>query len=157
GLTWPAAFVAPLTIIVIAGSAVLGLLIGGGYWLAALAPRLADWLKPLQRALFARDVLPTQIILGTAITVCNLAAFAICALAVGVVLPLAAVLAIVPVVLFSMLIPFTVSGWGVREGSAAVLLPLADVAPSAAVASSVMFGIAILIAVLPGLFVAGGK
>jgi uncharacterized membrane protein YbhN (UPF0104 family) len=157
GLTWPPTFVAPLAIMVVAGSMVLGLLIGGSYWLAALGPRISYWLKPLQRALFARDVMPAQIVLGIAITMCNLAAFAICALAVGVVMPLAAVLAIVPVVLFSMLIPFTVSGWGIREGSAAVLLPLADVEPSAAVASSVMFGIAILIAVLPGLFVAGGK
>jgi hypothetical protein len=62
-----------------------------------------------------------QIALSLGTTICNLAAFAFCARAVGVDLSLAAVAALVPLILFTMLIPISVSGWGLREGAAAAL------------------------------------
>jgi hypothetical protein len=50
-----------------------------------------------------------------------------------------------------MLIPLTISGWGVREGAAAALFPLAGTTASEGFAASVAFGLVLLVAVLPGL------
>jgi hypothetical protein len=57
---------------------------------------------------------------------------------------------LLPLTLAAMLIPLTIAGWGLREGAAAALWPLAGIAPEAAVAASVVFGIAALAAALPG-------
>lgn len=92
-----------------------------------------------------------QIVLSAGTTLCNLAAFAFCARAVGVVLPPVVILALVPLILFTMLIPLTISGWGVREGAAAALFPLAGATASEGFAASVAFGLVLLVAVLPGL------
>lgn len=151
GLDWPMTFAAPIGTAIAVGFSV-GIVIALGQWCPAmLGAQLSGWMRPFYTALLSRQALPAQIGLGAAITVCNLAAFGFCAWAVGVHLSLAALLAIVPVILFSMLVPFTVSGWGIREGSAAVLLPLAGISASQGVAASVMFGVAMLLAVLPGL------
>ncbi|EBA11966.1 lysylphosphatidylglycerol synthase transmembrane domain-containing protein [Roseobacter sp. CCS2] len=151
GLDWPLAYAAPIGTVIAVGCAV-GIVITAGQWFPALlGQKLSGWMRPFYTALLSKKALPAQIGLGAVITLCNLAAFGLCAWAVGVHLSIAALLAIVPVILFSMLIPFTVSGWGIREGAAAVLLPLAGTSASAGVAASVMFGIAMLLAVLPGL------
>ncbi|WP_341367946.1 lysylphosphatidylglycerol synthase transmembrane domain-containing protein [Yoonia sp. BS5-3] len=151
GLTWPPEFAAPIGSAIAVGIGVGGAIALGSRFPNLIGQRLAAWIAPMYRAVLAKHVLPAQIGLGLAITLCNLAAFGLCAWAVGVHLSLAAICAIVPVILFSMLIPFTISGWGVREGAAAVLLPLAGTTPSEAVAASVIFGCALLLAVLPGL------
>jgi len=87
--------------------------------------------------------------LGTAL--CNIAAFVCCAYAVGASLPPAAALVLVPLVLLSMLIPLTIGGWGLREGAAVALLPVAGTTTAEALAASVAFGLAILVGSLPGL------
>jgi hypothetical protein len=68
-----------------------------------------------------------------------------------VALPLGTLLAIVPLVLFTMLIPLSMSGWGLREGAAAALFPLAGATAAQGFATSVAFGLAFILAVLPGL------
>lgn len=151
GLDWPMGFAAPLGAVIVAGGMIGAWLMAAQWFPALLGARLGRWMRPFYCAVLSRAVLPAQIGLGAAITLCNLAAFGLCAWAVGVQLSLAAVFAVVPVVLFSMLIPLTISGWGIREGAAAVLLPLAGVPAPEAIAASVMFGIALLLAVLPGL------
>ncbi|WP_224825641.1 lysylphosphatidylglycerol synthase transmembrane domain-containing protein [Cognatishimia sp. MH4019] len=104
----------------------------------------------LRKTLADRKVLPGQIALSIGTTLCNLSAFAFCAYAVGVALPLSAIVALVPLILFTMLIPISVSGWGLREGAAAALLPLAGATASGGLASSVAFGLCFIVAVLPG-------
>lgn len=49
--------------------------------------------------------------------------------------------ALVPIVILASLIPLTVGGWGTREGAAVVLLGLAGIGYSDAVAISVCFGL----------------
>ena len=88
--------------------------------------------------------------LSLAILSANVGAFAACAAAVGAGLPAAAALVLIPLTLAAMLVPVTVAGWGLREGAAALLWPLAGVAPEAAVAASVAFGLVALAAALPG-------
>jgi uncharacterized protein (TIRG00374 family) len=52
--------------------------------------------------------------------------------------------ALIPLVMLASLVPISLAGWGVREVAAAVLLPMAGVPASDAVALSLVFGIAYL-------------
>lgn len=124
--------------------------------LAALTILLA-WLarrgavaRLLRRCLPSRGVAAAQAALSLGAALLNVAAFAACARATGTVLGPGAALVLVPLVLAAMLIPFTVGGWGWREGAAAALFPLAGAAPAAGVAAGVAFGAAILASALPG-------
>lgn len=68
--------------------------------------------------------------------------------------------ALASVLLLSMVIPFTVAGWGVREGAAAVIWPLAGLPAEQGVALSVAYGVIGLVSSLPGaamLFVTRGS
>lgn len=150
GLEWPKALSTWLVAIVIAGLIGLALLFYMGT--RSTGTGMARWLQPLHSALFSTPVLPTQMVLGTAIVLCNLLAFGFAARAVGVDLSFAEIAALVPLILFAMLIPLTVSGWGVREGAAMIFLPIAGASASASVAASIVFGIALLISVAPGAF-----
>jgi uncharacterized membrane protein YbhN (UPF0104 family) len=150
GVEWPPALRATLLVVAIAGAAVAVLALGLNAAAAGFGARLRRWFKPLGLALFSSRVLPAQAMFGAAITICNLAAFAFAARAVGVQLSAIEVVALVPIILFAMLIPLTISGWGVREGAAALILPLAGITAADSVAASVMFGLAMLISVLPG-------
>lgn len=149
----PAALAAAL-----AGALALG---AGGYALtvairragrrpASLRPdRIGRSLRLLAGAWGGRGVWQRQLWLSVAILACNLGGFWAAAQAVGVTLGPAATIFIIPLTLSAMLIPLSVNGWGLREGAAAAIWPLAGVAPALAVAASVVFGIAALLAALP--------
>jgi glycosyltransferase 2 family protein len=151
GLVWPAAIAFPLALALAAGFALPPLL-----WSATRMPGLLGrWASLLHEIIHAglmqRGTLGRQVLLSIGTASCNLAAFAFCARAVGVSLPLGALLAIVPLVLFTMLIPLSMSGWGLREGAAAALFPIAGATAAQGFATSVAFGLAFILAVLPGL------
>ncbi|MGO4909279.1 YbhN family protein [Pseudorhodobacter sp. W20_MBD10_FR17] len=137
----------------------LGLVAVGAALLIALkgVPRLRAIQKPLWQALFGPHVRGAQTALGLAIVACNLAGFAFCAHAIGVSLPLTAVLTLIPLILTAMLVPFSIAGWGWREGAAAALFPLAGAAPEAGVAASAAFGAVLLASALPGLAWIAGR
>ncbi|WP_116131782.1 lysylphosphatidylglycerol synthase transmembrane domain-containing protein [Tropicimonas sp. IMCC34043] len=96
-------------------------------------------------------VLTRQIGLSLSATICNLLAFAFCARAIGTALSPAEVMVLVPLILYSMVIPLSVSGWGIREGVAATLFPIAGATAAAGLAASTAFGLVFLISTLPGL------
>lgn len=96
-------------------------------------------------------------LLSIATTLCNLAAFGFCAQAVGHGLPPAAIAAFVPLILLTMLVPLTISGWGLREGAAAALFPVAGASASGGLAASVVFGLVLILSTLPGLLVLLGR
>ena len=104
-----------------------------------------------RQAVFAQGVWQKQAALSAGTVAANLLAFAACAAAVGVVLPFGAVLVILPLVLFTMLIPLTVGGWGLREGAAVVLFPLAGAAGAEGFAASATFGVVFLLTSLLGM------
>ncbi|MEQ8657664.1 MAG: lysylphosphatidylglycerol synthase transmembrane domain-containing protein [Hyphomicrobiales bacterium] len=150
GLQWPVWLAPPVLLVILIGT--LSPLV---FFMATRLPgRIGASLRglgqSLVKALASRDVLARQIALSFGTTFCNLVAFAFCAQAVGVTLQPIIVLALVPLILFTMLIPLTISGWGVREGAAAALLPLAGASASEGFAASVAFGLVLLVAVLPG-------
>lgn len=151
GFEWPAWLLPPVTTLVLGGLSVPVVL--------AIAVLLPGWAGQGVRAAWhsfriaiaAPRVLPRQAALSMGTTACNLAAFAACAAAVGADLSFVAVLALVPLILFTMLIPLSVAGWGLREGAAATLLPVAGATAAQGLAASVAFGLVFLVAVLPGL------
>lgn len=157
GFQWPRWLFLP-----VAGMIAIGLALPLFLWAATglngVIGRGAALVWSMPRALLTdRRVLAGQIVLSFGTTLCNLAAFAFCARAVGVDLPVPAVAALVPLILFTMLIPFSVSGWGFREGAAAALLPLAGASASGGLASSIAFGLTVIASVLPGAFFLGLK
>jgi hypothetical protein len=79
-----------------------------------------------------------------------LATFVIAAKAIGIETPVIVLLPLVSPVLVTMVIPVTIAGWGVREGSAAILWGSVGLAPVDGVAISVAYGILVLLSTLPG-------
>ena len=59
-------------------------------------------------------------------------------------------LALCSALLISMVVPLTVAGWGVREGAAAALWPLAGLPAEQGVALSIGYGLIVLLSSLPG-------
>jgi len=157
GVDWPGAAI-PLLVALIAAALGLPALITG----AALLPgrvgaRARDLTAAIRAAVVDRGALTSVTLLSIGTTACILIAFASAAAAVGAPLSLAGALAVVPVVLLSMLIPITVGGWGVREGAAVALLPLAGVSASGALAASILFGLVALAATMPGIVPLWGR
>jgi uncharacterized membrane protein YbhN (UPF0104 family) len=62
-------------------------------------------------------------------------------------------LAFIPLVIIAMVLPVSISGWGVREGLVIVLFGHAGIAAALALAFSILYGILIAAVSLPGLFV----
>jgi hypothetical protein len=60
-------------------------------------------------------------------------------------------LPLIPIVLFSMLVPISVAGWGVRESVAAATWAAAGLGPADGTALAIAYGAIVLISSLPGL------
>jgi uncharacterized membrane protein YbhN (UPF0104 family) len=153
GLDWPPWLIAPVTLFLAIGISVPVLALAAVHLPGAVGRTACKFRNAFVTALAARSALPGQIALSLGTTICNLAAFAFCARAVGVDLSLAAVAALVPLILFTMLIPISVSGWGLREGAAATLLRGAGATASGGLAASVAFGLVFVATVLPGFLI----
>ncbi len=149
----PAARLALLTAlpVVVAGFAVL-CLADRWRWLGSI-----ERLRPI--AQFAADTrrvaLSVQFLGLIAVSIVGhmIAAVMVYVLAVGLEVPLALfdALALVPAVVLTTVFPVSVAGWGVREGAMVVLLSFAGVAAEVALAISLLFGLLMIAAALPGL------
>lgn len=134
---------------------VLGLLacaawvVSRGKSIAAL--HLREWAGDFVKAVLAPSVLPLQTVLSFGTTVLNLLAFALCARATGTALPLTSIMIVVPLILFTMLVPISVSGWGLREGAASALFPAIGATATEGFAASFAFGLVFMVSVLPAL------
>jgi uncharacterized membrane protein YbhN (UPF0104 family) len=153
GLDWPGWMLGLAATITLVSLAVVGVLLAARWLPGRVGPRMAELSRTAAIALVGRRFLPHQFALSAGTTACILTAFWAAAASVGLSLSFAAVLSLVPLILLTMLIPITISGWGLREGAAAALLPLAGATVSESLAASVVFGLVGLIAVLPGLIV----
>ena len=150
GFTWPIWLISPLLIFLTA-LALLPVAVFAG--LKLLGPSdhvLRRFLRAFSHAALGRKVWVQQVGLSIGTTLCNLAAFAFCAAAVDVALPILVVVTVVPLILFAMLIPLSFGGWGFREGAATLLFPVIGATPSEGLAASVAFGLVLLVTVLPG-------
>ena len=107
------------------------------------------WLD-MRRAFFNGKALPVQLLTAISVVGLYLILYLITSRAVGVTTPMPQLLPLVAPVLMAMLIPFTVAGWGVREGVAAMLWSLAGLTPEEGVAISVAYGLLVLVSTIPG-------
>ncbi|KKO10171.1 hypothetical protein LCGC14_0027030 [marine sediment metagenome] len=126
--------------------------------LSALFRQLPSWCQALardvKRGLLQRGVWPRQL-LSSLVIVLSYGLVMVCAArAIGVELPALQVLALTPVLLLAMLIPFSVAGWGLREGAAAGVWALVGLPPAQGVAVSLAYGVLVMLASLPGIWVA---
>lgn len=88
-----------------------------------------------------------------ALALSYVAMFALCGWAIGAPLPLLGIVTLIPLALLSMLIPASVGGWGLREGTAALLWPLAGLAAAEGAATGALYGLVALAGALPGALV----
>lgn len=110
--------------------------------------------RAFAQAVLAKPVWWRQVVLSLATALCNVAAFACCAVAIGAPLSVLSAITLIPIILFAMILPISVAGWGLREGAAAALFPVIGASSGEGLAASVAFGVTILASVLPG-FVLG--
>lgn len=149
---WPNWFVVAVMGATI-GVLALAVLVGFGSQLlpTPLAQPIRHSIATVGRTLRRPGILVTQIVLSLTTAVVNVLAFAMCAWAIGAPLSIGTAFAVVPVILFTMVVPVTVSGWGLREGAAAAIFPLVALGSAEGLATSVAFGLVVLTASLPGL------
>ncbi|WP_110668121.1 lysylphosphatidylglycerol synthase transmembrane domain-containing protein [Salinicola halophilus] len=107
----------------------------------------------LRRALLETRIWPRQLASSLLVVATYVAVFLCAAKALGTPRSLAELLPLIPLLLMAMAIPLTVAGWGVREGAAALLWPLAGLPAQEGVTLSVTYGLLILAGSLPGLAV----
>lgn len=143
-------------------AAALAMAIAGGLlwrqrlnaWLGQLPNGYQALARDLKRGLLTRGVWLKQL-LSSLLIVLSYGAVMVCAArAIGVALPALELLALTPVLLLAMLIPFSVAGWGLREGAAAGVWALVGLPSAQGVAVSLAYGVIVLLACLPGLGVA---
>jgi len=103
-----------------------------------------DW------SLTSRTGLCYLIPLSAFIHLLSVAAIFLVAHAVQVPLTLSMVLAIGPVFVLAQVLPISIGGWGVREAAAITLFPMTGIDATSALLVSIMFGILIFLATLPG-------
>jgi uncharacterized membrane protein YbhN (UPF0104 family) len=155
---WPGGFdppgwlALPVAAVLLAGGAV-ALLIGAGRLPGAAGRALRGLRAGWACAVAAPGARGPQVMLSLGTAACNVAAFACAARAVGADLGPGAALVLVPLVLCAMLLPLAIGGWGLREGAAVALLPLAGLSGAQALAASLAFGLILLVSVLPGVAV----
>ena len=120
--------------------------------------KLPDWYlavrQDIKRGLLTSGVWPIQLLSSLAIVASYGVVMVCAARAIGVELPVLSLLALAPVVLLAMLVPFSVAGWGVREGAAAGIWMWVGLPAAQGVAVSLAYGVVVLLASLPGLWVA---
>jgi uncharacterized protein (TIRG00374 family) len=122
--------------------------------------RFKAYLEALQedvhQALFSWPALPLQLGSSLLVMASYLSVFLLLAVAADYVASAAAaavLLALCTVLLLSMVVPLTVAGWGIREGAAALLWPLAGLPAEQGVALSVGYGVLVFIGSCPGALV----
>ena len=145
-------------LLMVAFSSIALLLMAGMIWglsqgASATNTHIRDWITAFVLSVLAPSVVSRQIMLSLGTTALNLLAFALCARATGTTMPVTAVMIVVPLILFTMLIPISVSGWGLREGAAAALFPLFGATATEGFAASLAFGLMFLLSTLPGIVV----
>ncbi|WP_223160981.1 lysylphosphatidylglycerol synthase transmembrane domain-containing protein [Salinicola aestuarinus] len=143
------------------GAVALGLLGSAleraGRFRTALGRRLRHALRlfatDLRRALLEARVWPRQLASSLLVVATYVAVFLCAAQALGLPRSPLELLPLIPPLLMAMAIPLTVAGWGVREGAAALLWPVAGLPAQEGITLSITYGLLILAGSLPGLFV----
>jgi len=114
---------------------------------------MRDWRDALSRGLFNRRVLPLQLMASFTVAAGYVGGFVCCLMALGPAGGIMLWIALIPPVLFAMLIPLSIAGWGIRESAAALLWPMAGLPAAEGVAAAILYGAISLLAGVPGVMV----
>jgi glycosyltransferase 2 family protein len=112
--------------------------------------KLERFLGEARQAFLNGTSLPAQVGLGVLLLANCLALFYCSARALGAPVSAFYVVALVPPALFSMSIPISLGGWGLREASVVALWAMAGLPAADGLASSVLYGAIALASTLPG-------
>ncbi len=126
---------------------VAAVLAGAGF---ALQRYASSWWHALRQAFLHPHALAVQLLASLLVALSIVGVYACCLLATTPSGSPWLWFALIPVVLFSMLIPVSIAGWGLREGTAALLWPLAGLPAAEGIAAAIVYGSLSLIASLPG-------
>ena len=119
--------------------------------LRVLFRRAAERLgRDLRIALLRWPALAWQVMSSLCVIATYIGMYVLAAKALQIDTPFATMLPLIPVVLLAMLVPFTISGWGVRESVAAGVWALMGLPTAEGVAISVTYGLLVLVGSLPG-------
>ncbi|HEY7906000.1 MAG TPA: lysylphosphatidylglycerol synthase transmembrane domain-containing protein [Wenzhouxiangella sp.] len=114
----------------------------------------SGWIAPaiqgVQQAFWPVGRLGVQLLSSGLILLSYIAIFVLAARAMGVELPTTTLTILAPPLLLAMVIPITVSGWGLREAAAAGAWGILGLDPAQGVAVSVAYGVLIFLIALPG-------
>ena len=117
----------------------------------ALATVHLGGIMPPTRLAFGLGTLFPQLLLAITVHILGVAAMAACLQGVNVPPPISALMVCLPAINILMLLPISISGWGLRESALASVLALWAIPTGLTVLASIGFGLATLIAALPGL------
>ncbi len=143
---WPSAADRPAGLAT--GAAIAGSLVFGVWLVPASLPGVGPLAADLRAS--ARQVSTACTLLSVLLLVAILGGFAACGWASGHP-PGPWLWSAAPVALLAASLPVSAGGWGLREGSLVVLLPLLGWSPADALALSIWFGFTFAMGALPGL------
>lgn len=92
-----------------------------------------------------------MIVVSLGMVTCFAFAFYFCAKALALNVPFALLIASVPLLKATMMLPISVGGWGFREGTAAAIWTLAGLPAAEGIAISIAYGLAFILSSLPGI------
>ncbi len=93
---------------------------------------------------------PIILVISILIHLISVIAVMIMAAGLGINVEWSGFLLIIPLVTLMMVVPISIAGWGVREGVMVVGFGYLGVAPEAALALSILYGLLMLVVALPG-------
>ncbi len=134
-----------------AGLAVAGVAVAGRHGPPALRGALGGLWPDVRRAFVDDGALLPQAAASLALAAGYVLLFALAGAAIGAPLPPLAVATLIPLALLAMLVPIGFGGWGLREGAAAMLWPLAGLGAAEGAATAALYGLLVLVGGLPGL------
>jgi uncharacterized membrane protein YbhN (UPF0104 family) len=93
---------------------------------------------------------PVIVAISILIHLMSVVAVMFMAIGLGINIEWSGFLLIIPLVTLIMVVPISIAGWGVREGVMVVGFGYLGVAPEAALALSILYGLSVLVVALPG-------
>lgn len=100
--------------------------------------------------LLERRIWPGVVVASTVVVAGLVATYVVAARTVGVTAPLTTLVPLAVLVLVAAAVPANLAGWGPREGMAAWAFAAAGLGAEQGLATSVAFGVMVVVAVLPG-------
>ena len=148
------------------GYAVIGVMLSAGIIIAfilawtktrQLLQKILDRLQmnnamPGIQLVFSWPINIAQALFGIGIHSCTILAFSFCLRAYGAEAPISSLMIGLPALSLLLMLPISISGWGLREATLSSVLALWGVNPSLTVLASISYGAITVLSVLPGAY-----